>query len=1795
MAKVELNIVALGDFSSVNSQIKLLQAQVDVLNKGVAGVGLGPQLTKDLASAQAAFKSTMLSTGQFTQQTVKMASETEKFGKALTSGKLKLSEYYSIITGKSTQAAASMAALAEEQVKLNNSVVVQNKNGFLDVYTPTAFNEVAQAEELVAMKGAMMQKAIEGGSTALINFGKNTQWAGRQLTVGLTMPMVMFGAAAVKSFQATNVELTRLQRLYGEGLQAPSQQDLTKISSQVLDLSTKIAQQWGISQTETVKTAANFAAMGKQGQDLLNITTQTERLSKLGGVDSTQATTAVVSLQNVYKVSTNQLADAVNFLSDMQKQTTMSLSDMTDAIPKVGPIMQQLGGSYKDTAVMLLAMREAGVPAAQSANALKSAMASLIAPTSAAVKEFQSFGINLNAIKSSGGPVQMIQALQQGLQNLSPLVREQLIEKLFGKFQFARISALIDNFGKAGSQTINALKVAGATSSQLADLANQEMKQATSSVSAQWTRALEGFKATIYPIGQKFVELGSIVLNVANKIGSAFNALPGTLKGFFGFLVVGAAIAGPLIMLTGLLSNFAGYILKTYGNIKKLATGGMTLKELLTPEIIASQKAAEIFSNQIVNDVDAVDLLNQAVKNLTDSLEAMASVTNKTNISGAVADAAAAAKAQSASDNLSGDKAGPNGIYYRYPESMYGATGFGNSRTTAKFFKQKPTSGMYISKSVAGVNDQLAREKGTSSKALIDAMTAYTGVVNDSAKMFKTSNTNFLNAVTTMKDSEGKALLTQEDANTILAEINETYKARLIEMEKNNQIINDQTNPLAEISNQIMQERSLLAADSAEFQRLWNYFNTTYSARGGDSKGFGGGGRPIILDSSSYTTATVSALKAEDGSIFAHSINNMSQEWNSQFATLVEEMKTSAAKAGIDFDEAFLRSIMEGKTSIDAGYAKLAQIQSQVFVKSGETAGSEFVTSIQNTINSSLPKALDESAIKSAAESAAVFEEAGATDGEAWAKGFSVSAETGAVASTGGLISKIKGFATGKNGMGMGMMLGGTILGQTMAGSSNSAINTAGSGITAGANAAGIAMMMGLDATPVGWIATGAAVATVAVKSLIKYMDDVKAHNAAVAASFQASSSTISAYGGNMITATQAVYNFSQANKESAAILTQTSQDVANMQKLGASDPLKQVGELLKGNNTASSVIGTVQQYAAAQVAGGMDPAKVSQMVTDLLTYAGKTQYLSQALSEITNSTKDMSTATTTWLNKLKNNSDAVNGSATSYSDLNRNQKLYADGLLQTTNIISDSSTPIQTVVDKIKSLSENATDSAAAVNQLALALANAGQGPAADFIKSLSAIGINNLGTIGLALKVDNAGFTNLSGITDKTTLEKTLATDVYSMNKTAADSLVASTQAAYDSAAATYSSAVAASAPSAQLTKAQQDAVNALGKEEAKNYFNAKDKVKVLDSQLTLMKLQTQELQAQQQYNLSQADLDNKIRMAQASGDFLGAALLQQQKGVNTDKYNTDTRQQDLQNTVDSLKAQIANDEQTISSYTSSQSSVAPSKSAMEAAYAAWKAASSSDTQKSIMDTTTKELAAAGLNNVKLTFSNGALNVNVISMPTNPSDAANNGSGYSSVKGDTSSPGTRFFGVDPKVYNSNGTLTSPAIGDIITKQGYKYGQTFLYPDPVHPGYNAQYKVTQLFNSYGGADPQAKFVGLVKKATGGFITGPGTSTSDSILARLSSGEFVQNAASVSKYGVSFMNSINNGTYRPNIPSMAGANSLPTASGAIGGESVYNINVNVNSNADANDIAKTVMDTIKRAQSMTSSNVRIRV
>jgi hypothetical protein len=108
-------------------------------------------------------------------------------------------------------------------------------------------------------------------------------------------------------------------------------------------------------------------------------------------------------------------------------------------------------------------------------------------------------------------------------------------------------------------------------------------------------------------------------------------------------------------------------------------------------------------------------------------------------------------------------------------------------------------------------------------------------------------------------------------------------------------------------------------------------------------------------------------------------------------------------------------------------------------------------------------------------------------------------------------------------------------------------------------------------------------------------------------------------------------------------------------------------------------------------------------------------------------------------------------------------------------------------------------------------------------------------------------------------------------------------------------------------------------------------------------------------------------------------------------------------------------------------------------------------------------------------------------------------------------------------------------ALGDVLTrtksfKDAFKSLLVGIAQDIIRSNINKA--LAGLFSAgFGGATGNLPGVvaGGPAFAEGGSVRGPGTSTSDSIPARLSDGEFVVKASSVQKYGVDFMNAINQG------------------------------------------------------------------
>jgi hypothetical protein len=305
-------------------------------------------------------------------------------------------------------------------------------------------------------------------------------------------------------------------------------------------------------------------------------------------------------------------------LNAVENQTSTTLNDLVEAIPKAGPIIQGLGGTVQDLALYLTAMREGGVNASEGANALKSALASLINPTNVAKDKFLALGISLESIvnNNAGNTTATILELQSALDALNPLQKQQALEQLFGKFQFARMNALFENLGRQGSQTLQVLDLMKASSQDLSNLAGRELAQVTESASGRYRRALEGLKADLASVGDQFLNINTQLINFVDGILKFVNRLPDPIKKVLGVLGMFTAAAGPLIMLTGVLGNFFGYIIKGVSHMRALFKGGEGFK-LLTPEILAAQRAGDLVEKTFYSDAKAAAVLKQSIAALS--------------------------------------------------------------------------------------------------------------------------------------------------------------------------------------------------------------------------------------------------------------------------------------------------------------------------------------------------------------------------------------------------------------------------------------------------------------------------------------------------------------------------------------------------------------------------------------------------------------------------------------------------------------------------------------------------------------------------------------------------------------------------------------------------------------------------------------------------------------------------------------------------------------------------------------------------------------------------------------------------------------------------------------------------------------------------------------------------------------------------------------------------------------------------------------------------------------------------
>ncbi|AXH68754.1 tape measure protein [Streptomyces phage SparkleGoddess] len=607
----------------------------------------------DVNTARAGFTQAANATGQLATQAVRARTETSLLTEAIAKGDLGyrqsmrvrqqfnniLREQYQLQRATAVQwtqstngrMTADLVIPRTASAAMNaytGSIAANSRALITNIGNMTAWSAAAR---VMQMRIGLASAAMVASSEAMVKWGKNTQWAGRQLMVGFTIPLMAFGAVAGKAAYDVDAAMTRIAKVYDTTATsvAGKQRELDSLRSESMNMATQVAKKYGQSVKDTLDIEAQLAATGLKGQELQQSTVQVTRAATLGELERQDAIKATISLQSVYNEEwqktgglAKNTAEAFEYMNAMENATSLSMQDFVEAIPRGAGVLKGLGVGLREMGPLLVALKQQGISAAEGMNGLRSSAQRLLLITPQAEDMWSKYLPNKGTLQSivdqtEGQFIPTLEKMADAMEGLKPYQRQQILTKVFNVYQNNKMLAVLDGLTNKTGQVATAFKVMNQDATKNALTAQQELDRMAESASGKFKRALENLKAQMAVLGEPFLEAASEIVGFISKLVDMFNAMPGPLKKFLSYMVIFGAIVGPIIMLVGLFANLIGNIFKLAGTV------GVLLSRFrpLTMEQRAQQLLANQSSLAWNNQARAAQALSMQLTTLTAQME----------------------------------------------------------------------------------------------------------------------------------------------------------------------------------------------------------------------------------------------------------------------------------------------------------------------------------------------------------------------------------------------------------------------------------------------------------------------------------------------------------------------------------------------------------------------------------------------------------------------------------------------------------------------------------------------------------------------------------------------------------------------------------------------------------------------------------------------------------------------------------------------------------------------------------------------------------------------------------------------------------------------------------------------------------------------------------------------------------------------------------------------------------------------------------------------------------------------
>jgi TP901 family phage tail tape measure protein len=385
-------------------------------------------------------------------------------------------------------------------------------------------------------------------SQSLTAIGSQAQAVGRQLTVGLTVPLALIGKSAVTAFKSFDESMTRISALN----EVPIKQT-EEWRGEVRELGLT----YGVAADDVANALYFITSSGIESAKAMDVLEVAVKGSAVGLGETKVVADVLTSAINAYGEANITAAKAGDILTEAVAKGKGEADELAGALSQVIPLAANAGVSFGEVSGAMAAMTLSGTSADQAATQLRGLFNTLQDMPPSAQRALKAYtDIDYAQVKiglSADGLIPTLKTIFDAFDKLGPVGKQSLAE-VFGNIR--ALTGIMNLFGNNTARTLQIIRDVTNASGQL----NDAWEITAQSKAKKLDIAMNRIHDSLVGIGADVVPAVTSVTNVLGSLASGFASLGDPIKSTAVALGLFAAAAGPATMAIGSMARGMGAI-----------------------------------------------------------------------------------------------------------------------------------------------------------------------------------------------------------------------------------------------------------------------------------------------------------------------------------------------------------------------------------------------------------------------------------------------------------------------------------------------------------------------------------------------------------------------------------------------------------------------------------------------------------------------------------------------------------------------------------------------------------------------------------------------------------------------------------------------------------------------------------------------------------------------------------------------------------------------------------------------------------------------------------------------------------------------------------------------------------------------------------------------------------------------------------------------------------------------------------------------------------------------------------